>query len=63
MLVTYLRIELMLFLPNVIIILILSIFQLTAYKEAQEAAKKNHANIWEYGDITEDDAKEFGLGK
>ncbi|KAK9882943.1 hypothetical protein WA026_023871 [Henosepilachna vigintioctopunctata] len=35
---------------------------LAAYKEAQEAAKKKHLNIWEYGDITEDDAKEFGLG-
>lgn len=34
-----------------------------AYKKAQEEAKKNHVNIWEYGDITEDDAKEFGLGK
>nr|CAD7596914.1 unnamed protein product [Timema genevievae] len=32
------------------------------YKAAQELAKKNHLNIWEYGDITEDDAKEFGLG-
>nr|QBI71281.1 ebna2 binding protein P100 [Thermobia domestica] len=32
------------------------------YKAAQETAKKNHAGIWEYGDITEDDAKEFGLG-
>jgi staphylococcal nuclease domain-containing protein 1 len=36
---------------------------LAAYKEAQEVAKRNHSNIWEYGDITEDDAKEFGLGK
>ncbi|RZC36999.1 TUDOR and/or SNase domain containing protein [Asbolus verrucosus] len=36
---------------------------LAAYKEAQEGAKRNHSNIWEYGDITEDDAKEFGLGK
>ncbi|XP_018575956.1 staphylococcal nuclease domain-containing protein 1 [Anoplophora glabripennis] len=36
---------------------------LEAYKEAQDIAKKNHSNIWEYGDITEDDAKEFGLGK
>lgn len=38
-------------------------FQLESYKEAQDFAKKAHSNIWEYGDITEDDAKEFGLGK
>lgn len=38
-------------------------FQLESYKEAQDFAKKSHSNIWEYGDITEDDAKEFGLGK
>ncbi|XP_074027844.1 staphylococcal nuclease domain-containing protein 1 isoform X2 [Leptinotarsa decemlineata] len=36
---------------------------LESYREAQNEAKKQHANIWEYGDITEDDAKEFGLGK
>ncbi|XP_017771702.1 PREDICTED: staphylococcal nuclease domain-containing protein 1 [Nicrophorus vespilloides] len=30
------------------------------YRAAQDAAKKNHSNIWEYGDITEDDANEFG---
>lgn len=33
-----------------------------AYLEAQEQAKKSHLNIWEYGDITGDDAKEFGIG-
>jgi staphylococcal nuclease domain-containing protein 1 len=33
------------------------------YKEAQEVAKKSHVNMWRYGDITEDDAKEFGLGR
>nr|QBI71276.1 ebna2 binding protein P100 [Franklinothrips vespiformis] len=32
------------------------------YKEAQAVAAKNHVKIWEYGDITEDEAKEFGLG-
>ncbi|CAH1129973.1 unnamed protein product [Ceutorhynchus assimilis] len=32
------------------------------YRAAQTEAKKAHLNIWEYGDITEDDAKEFGLG-
>ncbi|CAH1119897.1 unnamed protein product [Phaedon cochleariae] len=36
---------------------------LESYREAQDYAKKQHTNIWEYGDITEDDAKEFGLGK
>ncbi|XP_066153595.1 staphylococcal nuclease domain-containing protein 1 [Euwallacea fornicatus] len=32
------------------------------YLLAQTDAKKDHLHIWEYGDITEDDAKEFGLG-
>jgi staphylococcal nuclease domain-containing protein 1 len=31
-----------------------------SYIEAQDSAKKNHLNIWEYGDITADDAREFG---
>ena len=31
-----------------------------SYQEAMASAKKNHLNIWEYGDITQDDAKEFG---
>nr|QBI71278.1 ebna2 binding protein P100 [Liposcelis bostrychophila] len=30
------------------------------YRAAQEEAKKHHKFIWQYGDITEDDAKEFG---
>ncbi|EEB10167.1 nuclease domain-containing protein, putative [Pediculus humanus corporis] len=30
------------------------------YRSAQEEAKKDHRFIWQYGDITEDDAKEFG---
>lgn len=30
------------------------------YKEAQEYAKKNGLNLWQYGDVTPDDAKEFG---
>ncbi|XP_026273804.1 staphylococcal nuclease domain-containing protein 1 [Frankliniella occidentalis] len=34
---------------------------LTDYKNAQSEAAKNHLKIWEYGDITEDDAKEFGM--
>lgn len=34
----------------------------SSYQEAMEKAKKNHLNIWQYGDITADDAKEFGLG-
>lgn len=33
------------------------------YISAQDAAKKRHLNIWRYGDITDDDANEFGLGK
>ncbi len=31
------------------------------YLDAMEKAKKGHLNIWEYGDITVDDAKEFGV--
>ncbi|XP_063970734.1 staphylococcal nuclease domain-containing protein 1-like [Lytechinus pictus] len=31
------------------------------YAKAQEEAKKAHKNLWRYGDITEDDAKEFGF--
>lgn len=30
------------------------------YKEAEDSAKKQHLGVWEYGDITEDDAREFG---
>ncbi|KAJ8031554.1 nuclease domain-containing protein 1 [Holothuria leucospilota] len=30
------------------------------YCKAQETARKNRLNIWRYGDITEDDAREFG---
>lgn len=33
-----------------------------SYLEAMETAKKKHLNIWEYGDITGDDAREFGVG-
>ncbi len=33
-----------------------------SYVAAMEDAKKGHLNIWEYGDITVDDAKEFGAG-
>ncbi|PSN44950.1 Nuclease domain-containing protein 1 [Blattella germanica] len=33
------------------------------YRAAQESAKKQHVKVWMYGDITEDDAKEFGLGR
>ena len=36
---------------------------LGSYTEAMEEAKKGHLNIWEYGDITEDDAREFGVGR
>nr|CAG4645365.1 EOG090X01F7 [Lynceus sp. MCZ IZ 141354] len=33
------------------------------YVTAQDLAKQRHLNIWRYGDITEDDANEFGVGK
>lgn len=36
---------------------------ITEYRAAQTEAKANHRNIWRYGDITEDDAKEFGVGR
>ena len=32
----------------------------TSYVEAQDKAKRDHLNIWEYGDITGDEAREFG---
>jgi len=36
---------------------------LKQYEDAMARAKKHHLNIWQYGDITQDDAKEFGIGK
>lgn len=36
---------------------------LTEYMKAQETAKQSRYNLWRYGDITEDDAKEFGIAK
>jgi staphylococcal nuclease domain-containing protein 1 len=33
-----------------------------SYRDAMESAKKSHINMWEYGDITADDSKEFGVG-
>ena len=38
-------------------------FQVSDYLAAQDSAKKRHLNIWRYGDITDDDANEFGVGK
>lgn len=34
-----------------------------SYRDAQDSAKKNHLNMWEYGDITADDSREFGVSK
>ncbi|XP_067951454.1 staphylococcal nuclease domain-containing protein 1-like [Watersipora subatra] len=34
---------------------------LSEYKAAQNIAKSNRVNLWRYGDITQDDAKEFGI--
>ena len=31
-----------------------------SYEEEMGNAKKNHLNIWRYGDITQDDSREFG---
>lgn len=33
------------------------------YKTAEADARRGHKNMWEYGDVTEDDAKEFGLSR
>lgn len=38
-------------------------FQREEYKKAEKEARDNHRNIWQYGDITEDDAREFGVGR
>jgi len=34
-----------------------------SYLDAMKEAKRKHLNIWRYGDITEDDAREFGAGR
>lgn len=34
--------------------------QVEEYVAAEALARKDHLGVWEYGDITEDDAKEFG---
>jgi staphylococcal nuclease domain-containing protein 1 len=36
---------------------------LKQYEEAMDFAKKQHLHIWQYGDITADDAREFGIGR
>ena len=36
---------------------------ISSYQDAMDKAKREHLNIWEYGDITADDAKEFGAGR
>uniref|UniRef100_H2ZBR1 Staphylococcal nuclease domain-containing protein n=2 Tax=Ciona savignyi TaxID=51511 RepID=H2ZBR1_CIOSA len=36
---------------------------LTEFYAEQNKAKKQHLNLWRYGDITEDDASEFGYNK
>jgi len=33
------------------------------YKAAEREAKEKHLNVWQYGDITEDDAREFGMAR
>lgn len=33
------------------------------YRKAEKEARDGHRNIWRYGDITDDDAKEFGIGR
>lgn len=45
------------------IALFVFILQMAEYRAAQEAAKRRHVKMWMYGDITEDDAEEFGLGR
>ncbi|KAL1117006.1 hypothetical protein AAG570_004334, partial [Ranatra chinensis] len=36
---------------------------ISEYQAAEKEAMKAHKNIWEYGDIRDDDDKEFGLGR
>ena len=36
---------------------------LDKYQKAEELARKHRRLIWEYGDIRDDDAKEFGSGR
>ena len=43
--------------------MLFAFIQVADYISAQDLAKKRHLNIWRYGDITDDDATEFGLGK
>ena len=38
------------------------VIKVADYLAAQDSAKKRHLNIWRYGDITDDDANEFGVG-
>jgi uncharacterized Fe-S radical SAM superfamily protein PflX len=33
------------------------------FKTAEEEAKMKHLNIWQYGDITQDECKEFGMAR
>jgi staphylococcal nuclease domain-containing protein 1 len=33
------------------------------YKQAEQTAKRTRSGIWQYGDITEDEPKEFGAGR
>lgn len=35
--------------------------QVSEYRSGQEEAKRKHLNIWQYGDVTDDDAHEFGM--
>jgi len=34
---------------------------MSEYRAAQEEARKKHLNVWRYGDVTDDDAAEFGM--
>ena len=38
-------------------------FQMSTYEAAMTDAKKNRRNRFQYGDFTQDDAKEFGFSK
>lgn len=43
--------------------ILIFILQVEEYRSAEQAAKKDRSGVWQYGDITEDDAKEFGTGR
>lgn len=46
-----------------LILMVHLVVQMIDFKTAENEAKTKHLNIWQYGDITEDDAREFGVAR